>query len=246
MFVNRKNLEIGLTRSVEFVKNISVKDDVLHCHGKDEIIEIAEKRPISLSAIDQFALLNRRNFLPQALFTVLSYCESIGASLINRHHMVAMTEESFLMGKDGHSRICGDALYQGEHFLAVIDGATPKGIRLWNNKPGHIYMAELLKDAMDQLDPASTAQEAISFLNDQVRLAYRNQNLDFSNLPSEEQLQASIIIYSVARKEIWSFGDCKLRINAENCNHTKKVIFCSATCIHSAWKQKESKARYRF
>lgn len=223
LFVNRKNLEIGLTCSIELTQDFSIQRDVLRCHGKDEIIEIAEKRPFPLCDLAEFALLNRLNFMPQALFTILSYSESVGASLIDRHHTITMTEENFLMGKDGISSVCGDAIYQGEHFMAVIDGATSKGIRLWDGKPGHVYVAELLCQAMEHLPRESTAQEAIAFLNEQVRLAYQREGTTLSALPAEEQLQASIIIYSAARREVWNFGDCKLRINTENYDHKKQV-----------------------
>lgn len=223
LFVNHRNLEMGLTCSVELIRDLSIQKDVLRCHGKDEMIEIAEKRAVPLSELSQFVLLNRQSFLPQALFAALSYCESKGASLIDRHHIVTMAEEQFIVGKDGRSRICGDALYQGEHFMAVIDGATPKGKRRWDGKPGHVYVSELLQRGMEQLPPESTAQEAIAYLNEQIRQAYQREGIDFSTLPPEEQLQASIIIYSVARREVWSFGDCKLRINTENYDHTKEV-----------------------
>lgn len=223
LFVNRKNLEMGLSCSIELARDFSVQRDVFQCHGKDEMIEIAEKRAVPLSDLARFVQLNRQNFLPQALFTALSYCESMGVSLIDRHNIVTMSEESFLMGKDGVSRICGDAIYQGEHFMAVIDGATSKGKRLWDGKPGDVYAAELLRRAMEQLSPESTAQEAVAFLNEQIRVVYQREGIDLAALPPEEQLQASIIIYSAARREVWSFGDCKLRINTENYDHTKEV-----------------------
>ena len=237
LFVNLKNLEMGLTCSIELIRDFSIQKDVLQCHGKDEMIEIAEKRAVPLNDLAQFVLLNRQNFLPQALFAVLSYCESAGASLIDRHHIVTMAEEQYLMGKDGVSQICGDAIYQSEHFMAVIDGATPKGARLWEGKSGDVYAAELLRRAMEQLRPESTAQEAIVFLNEQIKSAYQREEIDFSTLPPEEQLQASIIIYSAARKEVWSFGDCKLRINTENYDHTKAadILFggLRAFCIEA-------------
>lgn len=223
LFINHKNLEMGLVCSIELIQELSIQRDVLQYHGKDEIIEIAEKRVIPLSDLAQFVLLNRLNFLPQALFTVLSYCESVGVALIDRHHVVTLKEENFLIGKDGHSLICGDAIYQSEHFMAVIDGATPKGTRLWEGEPGDVYVAKLLQQAMEWLPPENTAQESIAFLNEQIRLAYQKEGIDFSVLPPDEQLQASILIYSAARREVWSFGDCKLRINTENYNHTKKV-----------------------
>lgn len=60
-------------------------------------------------------------------------------------------------------------------------------------------------------------------MNDRVAQAYREAGIAFASLPPEEQLQASIVLYSVKRKEVWSFGDCKLRINARNIDHTKKI-----------------------
>ena len=129
LFVNRSNLEMGLTCSIELNKSKSIEDDVLRCHGKDEMIEVASKHPLPLKDLKEFAFLNRDAFLPQALFTILSYYDGIGVPLLDRHYTVAQMEEMRIIGKDGHSSICGDAICQSPHYIAVIDGATPKGKR---------------------------------------------------------------------------------------------------------------------
>lgn len=223
LFVNRRNLEMGLTCSIELNKSNSIENDVLRCHGKDELIEIANKRLLPLKELKEFAFRNRDAFLPQALFTILSYYDAIGVPLLDRHYAVAQTEEMYLIGKDGQSTICGDAISKGPHYIAVIDGATPKGQRLWNGMPGDVFVAQMLARAIEELNPNLTAAQAITCLNDCVVQAYREAGIEFNTLPPEEQLQASVILYSVKRREVWSFGDCKLRINARNIDHTKKI-----------------------
>lgn len=223
LFVNRRNLEMGLTCSIELDKSKSIEDDVLRCHGKDEMIEVAGKRLLPLKELKEFAFRNRDAFLPQALFTILSYYDAIGVPLLDRHYTVAQMEEAYLIGKDGHSTVCGDAISQSPHYIAVIDGATPKGQKLWNSLPGDVFVAQLLAQAVEDMDPNLTAPQAITCLNDRVTQAYREAGVDFAALPPEEQLQASVILYSVKRKEVWSFGDCKLRINARNIDHIKKI-----------------------
>lgn len=223
LFLNRANLEMGLSCSIELDKNLSIRENVLSSHGKDELIEIAEKKVVPLDELIPFVLLNRQRFLPQAVFTICSYFEALGRPLLDRQSGVAAEEESFCLAKDGSAGQCGDAVYQGEHFLAVIDGATTHASRRWQGLPGDIFAARCLLAALDQLDPQSTAQAAIAFLNRQLAAAYQEAGLDFADLGAEERLGASIIIYSQARREVWSFGDCRMRLNAENYDHTPKV-----------------------
>lgn len=49
---------------------------------------------------------------------------------------MCLADESVCIGKDGTNKENGDHIYEGEHFKAVFDGATPKGKRLWDGVPG--------------------------------------------------------------------------------------------------------------
>lgn len=47
--------------------------------------------------------------------------------------------ESFLCGKENNPKTCEDGIYIGEHLVAVIDGVTAKGKRLWNGHKSGPY-----------------------------------------------------------------------------------------------------------
>lgn len=224
LFVNRINLEMGLSCSIELKETFSIDKNLLNLHGKDEAIEVSDKKSISRLELIPYTLKNRKNFLDQAAYTILSYGEGIsGKNYIDRNKVVILKEEQFNCAKNGKLEKNGDSFYHDENFVAVFDGATPKGTRMWNGLKGDVFLSQLLKESMKQLDPTVCAQEAISFLNNQILEAYRQNNIILKDLPPEEQLQASLIIYSNYHKEIWNFGDCKLRINKENITHSKKV-----------------------
>jgi hypothetical protein len=131
-------------------------------------------------------------------------------------------KETFLLPKNAEGGSSGDAIFISDHFIAVIDGATPKGNRLWNGMRGDAYVAGLLKDAFSDLPSDICAAAAIECLNDCIRAEYERHHLCGEELPPEERLQASIVIYSAAQKEIWSFGDCQYRVGGKNYTFTRK------------------------
>ena len=136
--------------------------------------------------------------------------------MTDKEYCAVSMRETFLKCKDGSHSPCGDALSVSEGFLAVIDGATPKGARTWDGMAGDVFISSLLADAVARLPRDVCAEEAISALNGAVRAQYRRVGLDFDTLPPEERLQASIVIYSVARREVWLFGDCQFLVNGES------------------------------
>lgn len=221
-FVNKHNLEMGVSCSVELKKEFSIRDDVMLLHGKDEELEISDKRRVTLNDLEDFVRQNREAILPQALYVLCTFLEQRGILMIDRFRRGAKAKERFLCPKDGSGDVCGDRLVETEHFIAVIDGATPKGKRLWNGARGDVFVCDVLEEAICRLDPLIDARTAITALNEAVRKQYSLQGLDFAVLPSEEQLQASILLFSAARKEIWSFGDCMLRINQRSYRNVKK------------------------
>ncbi len=131
-------------------------------------------------------------------------------------------KEYFTKAKDGISTLHGDSVHISNGFIAVIDGATPKGKRLWNGMKGDAFVSNLLKDALSSLSPDLGGSEVIERLNACVAEEYVRNGLAFESLPPEERLQASIVIYSVARREIWSFGDCQYRTGGKNYTFTRK------------------------
>ncbi len=238
LFVNRENLEMGISCTVELRKEIKLSENVLELHGKDGDLEIADKRTVQISELESFVRNNQTAILPQAMYVLCTFLENKGVLMINHQKTEVLKKESFICAKNGKESPCGDKLVDSENFYAVIDGATPKGKRLWNNQRGDVYVSEILGNAITRFEPDIDAQAAIEELNEVVRRAYKENGVDIKELQPEEQLQASVLIYSVAKKEVWSFGDCMLRINQKSYRNIKKgdimLSDLRAFCIEAA------------
>ena len=122
------------------------------------------------------------------------------------------------IGKTGNEEENEDIIVQGEHFYAVIDGVTSKFPVTYEGKSAGRYCAELLKNAILSLDKNEDGISALEILNGAVKKAY-------GDIPvtNENKMQACAIIYSKARGEIWSYGDCGLMINGKEYDHSKTI-----------------------
>lgn len=65
--------------------------------------------------------------------------------------------------------------------------------------------------------------DAVQFINNAVSNAYTENHVSYQTLDNAEKLQASVIIYSVHRHEVWCFGDCLLRINQRDYTNYKAL-----------------------
>ena len=115
----------------------------------------------------------------------------------------------------------GDFLLATDDYIAVIDGATPKGARLWDKKRGDEFVSAYIGEVIKALPADILAEEAIKIINGKINEAYLKFGTSYMELPPEERLQASLVIYSVKRREIWSFGDCKFRVNEKTYDQTR-------------------------
>ena len=213
LFVNPANLEIGLSCSIELKQDLSLEKDVVPLHGKDEQLEVAGKSLLNINELSSFVYNNFAGLMPQSIYTICIYLESIGIFMLDRMHRNLLQDCISVIPKDGKADLCGDTYVWGDHYIAVIDGATPKGEMLWDGQRGDVYVSHLVADAIVAMDPEYTAQQAVEYINKAVHEAYGAHDVDFDNLLPAERLQCSLLIYSVHRHEVWSFGDCMLRIN---------------------------------
>ena len=222
LFVNCKNLEMGLTCSVELKRDLTIEEDVKAKRGKDEALEVADKMAVKVTDLRKFVTDNDGAFLPAAVFTACSLLEARGTQMFERFNKAVRNKEMFIQGKDGKD-VCGDVIVDCNNYIAVIDGSTPKGTRLWDDQRGDVYIAHTLGKAIEKLDEGCTAQEALLYLNNEIKAVYKRNEVEFATLAAEERLQASIVIYSKKRHEIWSFGDCKISINGREYDRSKKL-----------------------
>lgn len=128
--------------------------------------------------------------------------------------------ESYLCGKENNPAACEDAIFFGEHLVAVIDGVTAKGTRLWSGHKSGYYAKEILCSYLGQKGVEHQTAEAL-FANLDNVLSKSVEVPDL--LPPEEYPRASVIIYNDIYKEVWSYGDCQCSINGVVHTHAKKL-----------------------
>ena len=222
MFVNPNNLEMGLVCTAEIRKDYDLERDIVPLHGKDENLEVESKLVMKTRDLESFISANKESIIPQAFYSLCVYMETNGIFMVDRLHHSLVKDRTSIIAKNGSHDPCGDTYVWSDNYIAVIDGATPKGEMLWDGQKGDVYVSHLVADTIAAMDPDLTAEQAVSLINQTVRNEYTKRNIDFEKLRPEERLQCSLLIYSAHRHEIWSFGDCMLRINRKNFVHTKE------------------------
>lgn len=120
--------------------------------------------------------------------------------------------ERFLQSKYDNPDICEDGIFVNEHFVAVIDGVTPKGRLKWKGHTSGFYAKELILSGLDRLAGTETYFKAFTYLNLLLLREYSGQQKYFLQ-NAEERLQATVVIYSVYHRQVWCFGDCQFMIN---------------------------------
>lgn len=128
--------------------------------------------------------------------------------------------EQFLCGKKNTPETCEDGLVISNQLIAVIDGVTAKGKRLWNKKSSGCFAKDVLSDYLSQDIIKQNAIELLTNLDTLLKKQYQSVQTELS---CDEYPRASVIIYNDFYKEIWSYGDCQCMINQELYTHTKKI-----------------------
>ena len=128
--------------------------------------------------------------------------------------------EYFIKGKQANPDLCEDGLVLGENLIAVIDGVTAKGTRLWEGKKSGCFAKDIFVNYLKQDVDKQTAEQLFSNLDKLLNESISNVE---GTLPYEEFPRASVIVYNDIYKEIWSYGDCQCRINEKIYNHVKKI-----------------------
>ena len=126
--------------------------------------------------------------------------------------------EYCLKSKTGNMEDIEDIIVVTQDFYAVIDGVTSKFPVKYQGKSAGRYCAELLKEGVESLPRDIDVNCALELLDKAVNAAYGEREIT-----TESKMQASVIIYSKARREVWSYGDCQLMINDTVFDH-KKII----------------------
>ena len=122
--------------------------------------------------------------------------------------------ESFIKTKYDDPALCEDGIFHNENYIAVIDGVTPKGQLTWDGHSSGYHAKETILKGLSLLKGNETVIEALGFLNSLLYNEYDNK-IEFFYNNSEERLQATLVIYSIHKRQVWRFGDCQFMINGK-------------------------------
>jgi glycerophosphoryl diester phosphodiesterase len=139
--------------------------------------------------------------------------------------------------KTGRNELNEDCIVINDSFVAVFDGATNKNGATYQGKTGGQLAVQFLADYLSH-DDFLNASNAIDGKTAVCRMqaALRRYASEHRFEEQGVRLTASGVIYSIARHQIWSVGDCQFMINGEAFSFPKKVdrilSEARALCIH--------------
>ena len=118
-----------------------------------------------------------------------------------------------------------------EHFAAVLDGATDPNGPLYGQVSGGRLAAAAAAAAIAALAPDVDARAAVEAMSNGVDAAIRAHAPDG---PVTHRPMTTLVMYSVARAEIWRVGDSHFALDggAHHGESEKDRVTCA---IHKAW-----------
>jgi glycerophosphoryl diester phosphodiesterase len=132
--------------------------------------------------------------------------------------------EQFLKSKTTIESDCEDSIFFSDNFAVVIDGATSKSSKKYNNQTSGKMCSQLLKEGITHFLPKISAKEAVEYLSNIIFSFYQNEgSVEFLRKNPVERMSASIIIYSRYKNEIWMVGDCQCLVNEIHYTNPKKI-----------------------
>lgn len=128
--------------------------------------------------------------------------------------------ETKIESKTFKSELCEDGLFISDDFIAIIDGVTAKGKHLWQGKTSGRYAKDIILNELTKMPKDIQAYELFGNLSKRLKVCY---NKEMDKEVQEEKLRASIIIYTAAHEEVWSYGDCQCIIDGVYYTHKKSI-----------------------
>ena len=127
--------------------------------------------------------------------------------------------ETFKKGKV-NERLCEDAFFQSENYIAVIDGVTSKTDFLYHGKTTGKLASEIIYRVLETLRGDEPLREIVERVHGEITAFYAQ--IDFPSDRGEKGLQAACVIYSAFYREIWMIGDCQAVVDGEVYLNPKK------------------------
>lgn len=132
--------------------------------------------------------------------------------------------EHFTCGKFADPARNEDALHVGEHFIAIIDGATAKSETLWDGMRSGRFASQALARSLAGLASDAKLDDAVEYLTAALRGELVARNL-VDAVTREPVLRptAAIAMFSRARHEVWRIGDCPVLVDGVSWPAAKSV-----------------------
>lgn len=129
--------------------------------------------------------------------------------------------EQLCASKTANPQDCEDILVVNSDYIAVIDGATSLNARKYQGKTGGKIAAELIAQCLQTgwLNSQFDCETAIGRIQAELQAYSKAHQLQESCI----HLCASAVIYHVAKRQIWTVGDCQFILNGKHYTFTKKV-----------------------
>lgn len=141
--------------------------------------------------------------------------------------------ESYIQGKFDDAARCEDGLTVTPHFAAVVDGSTSKRAAKYQagaaeGTSGGRRAMETVVAALQTLNAEATMVEAARHLT----AALRDATPEAARTQAELRLTCSAAVFSLARREVWLFGDCQCRFGGRTYTNPKAVdvVLTRARC----------------
>ncbi len=162
-------------------------------------------------------ILNDRRYpaMPSAVGTVVMLKQAMAQGLIREN-----IEESFTLSKKGARKNNEDALYVGDRFIAVIDGATaktepPPNATISSGR----FAAQSICRQLENMPSITEPIDIIKALNDKLKEDVNNSVF----AKCEEKPTASIVLYDSFTRQIISYGDCQALIKGRVYKREKRA-----------------------
>lgn len=115
--------------------------------------------------------------------------------------------EKCIFGKKVNAADCEDGLVIKDSIIAVVDGATSKTQKKFDNLASGAFARKILCNVLKQPETEKlNSEELFSKLTESLK---ENSDKWHNVLAFEEYPRASVIIYNNLFGEVWSYGDCQ-------------------------------------
>lgn len=121
-----------------------------------------------------------------------------------------------------------DRIVVTEHYAAVIDGKRAKtGTKhLWQGvaTPPGVIAAEILAQAVTEMDPALSPLQACSFLNDRILQAYHTLDIaSDARANLIERFSAIMALYNKRQNYVMLAGECQVIVGGQHYQKPKRT-----------------------